>query len=148
MTRWHEDDLAGRLLKEQTLPWEEIKIPAIAEDDDLLGRKPGEALAPEIGKDEEWAAKTKAVTGSRGWAALYQQRPTPAGGNIFKRSWIKFYVPTLEKKVELNLGDDVVILPRLLIGRHSRGTVLSKTPKPLTMFLVKCGARREPIFIY
>ena len=36
MTRWHEDDLAGRLLKEQTLPWEEIKIPAIAEDDDLL----------------------------------------------------------------------------------------------------------------
>lgn len=121
MTRWHEDDLAGRLLKEQTLPWEEIKIPAIAEDDDLLGRKPGEALAPEIGKDEEWAAKTKAVTGSRGWAALYQQRPTPAGGNIFKRSWIKFYVPTLEKKVELNLGDDVVILPRLLIGRHSRG---------------------------
>nr|DAN93145.1 MAG TPA: Large Terminase [Caudoviricetes sp.] len=113
MTRWHEDDLAGRLLKEQTLPWEEIKIPAIAEDDDLLGRKPGEALAPEIGKDEEWAAKTKAVTGSRGWAALYQQRPTPAGGNIFKRSWIKFYVPTLAKKIEFNLGDDVVILPRL-----------------------------------
>ncbi len=113
MTRWHEDDLAGRLLKEQALPWEEIKIPAIAEENDLLGREPGEALAPEIGKDEEWVAKTKAVTGSRGWAALYQQRPTPAGGNIFKRSWIKFYVPTLEKKIEFNLGDDVVILPRL-----------------------------------
>ena len=68
MTRWHEDDLAGRLLKEKTLPWIEIKIPAIAEEKDLLGREVGEALAPEIGKDEEWAAQTKAVTGSRGWA--------------------------------------------------------------------------------
>lgn len=113
MTRWHEDDLAGRLLKEKTLPWEEIRIPAIAEDNDLLGREPGEALAPEIGKDIEWADKTKAVAGSRGWAALYQQRPTPAGGNVFKRSWIKHYVPSLDKKIELGLGDDVVILPRL-----------------------------------
>src|SRR5699024_4569267 len=63
MTRWHEDDLAGRLLKEKALPWTEIKIPAIAEDDDLLGREPGEALAPEIGKDEDWAEKTKRVSG-------------------------------------------------------------------------------------
>lgn len=39
MTRWHEDDLAGRLLKEMTLPWEEIKIPAIAEENDLLEEK-------------------------------------------------------------------------------------------------------------
>ena len=111
MTRWHEDDLAGRLLKELKLPWIEIKIPAIAEENDLLGRKPGQALAPEIGKDEEWAEQTKAVTGSRGWAALYQQRPTPAGGDIFKRSWAKFYVPTIDMKVKLGLGDDVAILP-------------------------------------
>ncbi|TFI68780.1 hypothetical protein CKN82_06995 [Carnobacterium divergens] len=111
MTRWHEDDLAGRLLKEMTLPWEEIKIPAIAEENDLLGRKEGEALAPEIGKDVEWAEKTKAVTGSRGWASLYQQRPTPAGGNIFNRSWAKYYVPTIEMKVKLGLGDDVAVIP-------------------------------------
>lgn len=113
MTRWHEDDLAGRLLKEQALPWEEIKIPALAEENDLLGRKEGESLAPEIGKDEKWAEKTKAVSGSRGWAALYQQRPTPAGGNVFKRSWIRFYVPTIEMKTKLGLGDDVAVLPRL-----------------------------------
>lgn len=111
MTRWHEDDLAGRLLKEQRLPWIEIKIPAIAEENDLLGREIGEALAPEIGKDEEWAEQTKAVTGSRGWASLYQQRPTPAGGDIFKRSWIRYYVPTIEMKVKLGLGDDVNIIP-------------------------------------
>lgn len=111
MTRWHEDDLAGRLLQEAKLPWTEIKIPAIAEENDLLGREIGQALAPEIGKDELWAEQTKAVTGSRGWAALYQQRPTPAGGDIFKRSWAKFYVPTLEMKVKFNLSDDVAVLP-------------------------------------
>ncbi|NHI75207.1 hypothetical protein EA794_04330 [Lactococcus petauri] len=111
MTRWHEDDLAGRLLKEKKLPWIEIKIPAIAEEGDLLGRKIGESLAPEIGKDEAWAEQTKEVTGSRGWAALYQQRPTPAGGDIFKRFWARFYVPTIEMKVKLGLGDDVKVLP-------------------------------------
>lgn len=113
MTRWHEDDLAGRLLKEKRLPWIEIKIPAIAEEDDLLGREIGEALAPEIGKDEKWAEQTKAVTGSRGWASLYQQRPTPAGGDIFKRAWAKYYVPSIEMKVKLGLGDDVKVMPEL-----------------------------------
>lgn len=111
MTRWHEDDLAGRLLKEKKLPWIEIKIPAIAEGDDLLGRKEGEALAPEIGKDEKWAEQTKIVSGSRDWASLYQQRPTPAGGDIFRRSWAKFYVPTIEMRTKLGLSDDVAILP-------------------------------------
>lgn len=111
MTRWHEDDLAGRLIRENRLPWIEIKIPAIAEEGDLLGRQVGEALAPEIGKDEEWAEQTKSVSGSRGWASLYQQRPTPAGGDIFKRSWAKYYVPTIEMKVKLGLGDDVKVIP-------------------------------------
>lgn len=111
MTRWHEDDLAGRLLKEASLPWIEVKIPAIAEENDLLGRKEGEALAPEIGKDETWAEETRVVSGSRTWLALYQQRPTAAGGNIFKRSWVKYYVPTIEMKVKLGLGDDVAVLP-------------------------------------
>ncbi|RSU01419.1 hypothetical protein CBF34_07100 [Vagococcus penaei] len=112
MTRWHEDDLAGRLLKEKKLPWVEIKIPAIAEEGDLLGRKVGEALAPEIGKDEEWAKQTKAVSGTRGWSSLYQQRPTPDGGQVFKRSWVNYYVPTIEMKVKLGLDDDVMVMPK------------------------------------
>lgn len=112
MTRWHEDDLAGRLLRDQSLPWIEIKIPAIAEENDLLGRQPGEALAPEIGKDEEWAVRTKKVSGSRTWAALYQQRPTVDGGNIFKRAWAKYYVPDVETRSKLGLGKEVAILPQ------------------------------------
>lgn len=111
MTRWHEDDLAGRLLKEMSLPWEEIRFPAIAEANDLLGRKEGEPLAPEIGKDEAWAARTKRVSGSRDWSSLYQQSPTPAGGNVFKRSWVKYYVPDLKTKVKLGLGSEVAIMP-------------------------------------
>ena len=70
-------------------------------------------MAPEIEKDEDWAKQTKAVSGSRGWASLYQQRPTVAGGDIFKRSYIQYYVPNLEMKIRLGLGDDVVIMPRL-----------------------------------
>ena len=65
-------------------------------------------------KDETWAEETRVVSGSRTWLALYQQRPTAAGGNIFKRSWVKYYVPTVEMKVKLGLGDDVMVLPTQL----------------------------------
>lgn len=91
MTRWHEDDLIGRLLKRSSREWNRIRLPAIAEDDDLLGREPGEPLAPELGFDEKWAEEKKIEVGSRAWAALFQQRPSPAGGNIFKRHWIRYY---------------------------------------------------------
>lgn len=51
--------------------WEEIKILVIVEDDDLLGRKLGEVLVFEIGKDEEWVVKIKVVIGFCGWVVLY-----------------------------------------------------------------------------
>lgn len=112
MTRWHEDDLIGRLLKQSPRNWIRLRLPAIAEDaDDLLGRKEGEALCPELGFDEEWAASKKTEVGSRTWASLYQQRPTPAGGSIFKREWIKFYVRDKAMHKELGLSDDVEVLP-------------------------------------
>lgn len=92
MTRWHEDDLIGRLLERSPHNWERIRMPAVAEDeDDLLGRKIGETLCPELGFDEEWAESKKKEVGTRTWTALYQQRPAPAGGTIFKREWWKFY---------------------------------------------------------
>lgn len=92
MTRWHEDDLIGRLLQRSPHNWIRLRLPCIAEDeDDLLGRKEGEALCPELGFDVEWAAKKKIEVGSRTWAALYQQRPSPQSGTILKREWWKFY---------------------------------------------------------
>lgn len=92
-TRWHEDDLVGRLLEREPGKWDVISLPAIAEEGkhDLLGRKPGEALWPEYGFDEEWAAEKKLSVGSRTWESLYQQNPRPAEGTIFKRHFWNYY---------------------------------------------------------
>lgn len=99
MTRWHEDDPVGRLLKQEEeakeagldyIPWEVINLPAIALEDDLLGRKPGEALWPER-FDINALNETKRVLGSYSFGALYQQKPSPAEGNIFNRNWWKYY---------------------------------------------------------
>ena len=95
MTRWHEDDLCGRLLNPEYCDvedWTILKLSALAEDeDDLLGRREGEPLWPEHGYDKEWMEKQKGKIGSYSFAGLYQQRPAPAEGGILKRSWFQFY---------------------------------------------------------
>lgn len=92
MTRWHEDDLIGRLLERSPYNWTRLRLPAIAEDeDDLLNREIGQALCPELGYDEEWASFKKIEVGSRTWASLYQQRPSPEEGSIFKREWLQYF---------------------------------------------------------
>lgn len=99
-TRWHEDDLIGRLLERSPRQWRRIRLPAIAEDeDDLLGRKIGEPLAPMLGYDEEWAEMQKLEVGSKTWASLYQQRPSASEGNLFKREWWQYY-DTLPSRIE------------------------------------------------
>lgn len=95
LTRWHEDDLAGRLLRaaEQDPTadqWTVLRLPAIAEENDPLGRAQGEALWPEQ-YDEAALAQIRASVGSYVWAALYQQRPLPAGGGVFKREWFRYW---------------------------------------------------------
>lgn len=92
-TRWHEDDLAGRLLADMAIggdQWEVISLPAIAEANDPLGRRTGEALWPEWENTDELARKRRAV-GPREWSALYQQRPAPEEGDYFKAEWLKPY---------------------------------------------------------
>lgn len=88
-TRWHEDDLIGRL-STQKEPWEFVNIPAIAEEDDILKRHEGDCLWPGRFEREELDA-IKAQIGTRSFAALYQGRPTTPGGNIIKRQWIRYY---------------------------------------------------------
>ena len=91
LTRWHEDDLASRLLNSEygTIEnWKIISLPAVCEDEnDVLGRKMGQALWPSGGYDEEWACRQKETVGSYAWSALYQQHPTPSSGGLFKREW-------------------------------------------------------------
>lgn len=99
-TRWHEDDFAGRIIKNEKHVTV-INLKCEADNNDPLGRKPGEALCPEIGKGNEWLKDFKSTfttkEGSRTWNALYQGSPTPDDGNIFKRKWFKYYekLPTL-----------------------------------------------------
>lgn len=94
-TRWHEEDAAGWLLqnegrKEDGGRWTVINIPAQCEDTatDLLGRKTGEYMISARG-NRDWDGIKKSV-GSYVWAALYQGRPAPAEGGLFKRLWWRY----------------------------------------------------------
>lgn len=95
MTRWHEDDLAGRIMEEFQDITTVVNLPCEAEEDDPLGRQVGEALCPEIGKGDEWLKDFKKTytgeNGVRAWNALYQGRPTALEGNLLKREWWEYY---------------------------------------------------------
>jgi predicted phage terminase large subunit-like protein len=90
-TRWHEDDLSGWQLKEfASEGWVVLNMPAIAEDNDILGRQPGEALWPEA-YPLEALGRIRTVIGSYEWNAQYQQRPVSAEGSIVKHEWLRKY---------------------------------------------------------
>lgn len=94
-TRWHTDDFIGRLLREQrTIEeggiWNHIHFPAIAEEVDILGRKPGDALCPERYDIDALTAIKSAITPQM-WLSGYQQRPAPEGGGRFKEKEFRFW---------------------------------------------------------
>ena len=95
-TRWAEDDLFGRIAKEEknvTI----INLPCECDDEstDPLHRKLGDALCPEIGRNNDWLKDFKDVykskEGSRAWTALYQGKPTALEGNLIKKEWWRYY---------------------------------------------------------
>ena len=95
-TRWHEDDLCGRLLAEQDRGgdvWETLVLPAIAEENDPLGRRPGEFLwSDDPNYDYSGFLRQQLATQPpMNWAAMYQQRPAPETGDFFRVEWLKPY---------------------------------------------------------
>jgi predicted phage terminase large subunit-like protein len=91
-TRWHEDDLAGRILaSDQGSEWTVVSLPAEAEANDPLGRPVGAALCPDR-YDLAALADIKA-TMLLDYYALYQQRPQPASGGMFGALPPESYVP-------------------------------------------------------
>jgi predicted phage terminase large subunit-like protein len=171
-TRWHEDDLAGRLVKEMHdggEHWEIVDLPALCEDPgqnhprervgssgavihsphpgpqtaakrsqeggftppltdgrlkagpttlgpappacDPIGRLPGEALWPER-YDEAKLLEIKRKLGSYSFSALYQQRPVPAEGGLFKRKWFKQIVETAPAGLQWKRGYDLAVSTR------------------------------------
>lgn len=91
-TRWHEEDLSGRLIREQPGFWRIVSIPAEAVEGDPLGRAPGEMLWGDQKAKYDYAAllrRAKARLGPRVWGSLYQQDPKPMVGGIFKTEQIQ-----------------------------------------------------------
>ena len=116
-TRWHDDDLIGRLIK--LGGWSIINIPCVWEkgEDKMLKRKIGETLCPELGFDSEWAMSMQQALGQRKWNALYQGKPFIDGGNIIKRNDIKFY----DRKSEPSSFEEIVLSCDLSFGGTKRG---------------------------
>lgn len=125
-TRWHEDDLIGRL--EKLGGWAIINIPAIWEKgvDRLLGRKIGETLCPEIGKDSEFIEMQKKILGRRMFEALYQGKPFVDGGNIVKREYIRYY----DKNTLPSTFEELVLSCDLTFG----GTKSTNDPYCMTLW--------------
>lgn len=98
MTRWHEDDIVGRLLKQQKEEgidgtrdhWVYFNLPGIAKAGDLIGREPGEALWPER-YDKEDHERIRGIMGSFWYSAQYDGNPIPEGGTIFKQSDFQYF---------------------------------------------------------
>lgn len=91
MTRWHQDDLFGRIIDaDEGGEWDIVNIPAEAEDNDCLGRAPGEWLWLDRFPEEEYEEK-KRILNPWWWASLFQQRPSPAGGGLIQRDWFQWY---------------------------------------------------------
>lgn len=106
MTRWHEADLVGRLL-DQDSGWDHLRLPAICEDgNDPVGRNEGDALWP-ARYDVDSLAKTKRDVGQLVWSGLYQQRPAPLEGGIVKRKWFRFYTAAPKRFDEMLLSLDL-----------------------------------------
>ncbi|MBA2333608.1 MAG: phage terminase large subunit [Acidobacteriota bacterium] len=137
-TRWHDDDLAGRLLNEMADGgeyWEVVSLPALAEaaipysrfqipnsaessnlesgiwnmkSSDPLGRREGHALCPQR-FNEAALLRIKRKLGSYSFSALYQQRPVPIEGGLFKRTWFKNFVDKCPDGLRLARAYDLAV---------------------------------------
>lgn len=130
LTRWHHDDLAGRLLAaEDGEQWRVVNIPAQADHDPLkgqtdpLGREPGEfMISARTYKDRHTGQRVPRTTaqweqrkrqaGPRTWAALYQGRPSPDAGDLFPETWARYDQPVWIEREDGSRwipGDDVEV---------------------------------------
>jgi len=132
MTRWHEDDLAGRLMRGETA-WEVLRLPALAEENDPLGRARGEALWPKW-QNEAALDRRKTEVGERAFAALYQQNPRPPEARFFNTSRLRIVAEAPALKRTIRAWDLAAALPApgrepdytvgLKLGLTERGQII------------------------
>lgn len=111
-TLWHEAETIQQILTNEGSDWEVIRIPAIADSpDDPLGRAIGEPMESARGH-RDWK-KIRRDVGEYVFSALYQQRPAPAEGNLFKRIWWRYWSPAPSLGMtsqRLDLGGRIILL--------------------------------------
>lgn len=91
LTRWHTDDLPGRLMAREPGLWRVISIPAVAEHDDPIGRAPGEELQSSRRRQPGYFLDLQARMASYPFRAIYQQQPTSPKGSLFPRDGWRFW---------------------------------------------------------
>jgi predicted phage terminase large subunit-like protein len=104
MTRWHPDDLGGQLLEQAGSEWRVVRLPALAEPDDPLGRPAGTPLWPEW-EDHTALTRKRDLIGERAWSALFQQRPLPSGGRLFSVDSITVVQPDRDAETTVRAWD-------------------------------------------
>lgn len=113
--RMHIDDLTGVLMKEQPDEWEQVSLAAIAEENDPLGRLPGEAICPErYSIDDLLQMRRRQIGGDAGWNAMYQQRPQRMGSGVAYRRFTDAHIEigtAFNPRLPLQIGIDFNISP-------------------------------------
>jgi predicted phage terminase large subunit-like protein len=135
-TRWHEDDLCGRLLARESGEWEVIHIPFIAMKDDILGREEGAVLWPEWYQKNDSAKKdVEKAKLSGSFSSLYQGQPSPEEGDYFKKEWFSpslyYNTDQLPKDLRIYVASDHALTKKqendshclLPVGIDSQGDV-------------------------
>lgn len=126
-TRWHQDDLIGRLLEAQESGgdrWETVRLPAIAEEHeslDELERQPGDALCPDL-VPLEMLENIRSRLGDYWWSTLYQGRPYPRGGGIFQPQNLKRITQAPGQMLRVRAWD----LAASLHGKRTAGVLVGK----------------------
>ncbi len=149
-TRWAQDDIIGRLTDPENEHYnrtlaEKIKIidlPALALEDDPLGRDPGQPLWPSR-FDEEFLEEQRALD-PLGFEALYQQRPSLMDGDLFKRETLQFYDPAEieERDFRIYVASDHAVATK----QRSDYTCLLRVgvDKQLNIYLLDCWWQKKP----
>ena len=143
MTRWHPDDLIGRLMAEYANDWQYIKLPAIAGENDPLGRLTGEPLWQERFPIDT-LLKIKQQLGSYWFQALYQQEPVAHENTLFKRENFKFY--KIQNEIAI-LDETKIALADCIHFATADLAVTTKEHSDYTVFLVYCQTTNKQILI-